>query len=200
MRTERNKAVSSASAHSGSSGQETDLRGSVARLLEAFDPEPGRHGLQETPDRVVRMLGELLTPPDAKWKAFPAEGTGLVVVSQIPFVSMCEHHMLPFIGIAHVGYVPDKLMAGLSKFGRIVDHWSHRLQVQERLTDQVANDLCERLAPKGLAVVMEASHSCMAIRGVKKPGAITTTAALRGCLANEADARAEFYEHIRRAK
>lgn len=177
------------------------MENAAKALIRHLDPDPCRHGLAETPQRVARMLRELLTPPDPKWKDFPLEGQReMVVISQIPFVSMCEHHMLPFMGHAHVGYVPDDRIAGLSKFGRLVDHWSHRLQVQERLCSQVADDLVKRLSPRGVAVVMEATHSCMAIRGVKKPGALTTTAAMRGCFLDEPETRAEFYEHLRRAK
>lgn len=148
------------------------------------------HGA-ETPTRFVHMLKELTTPSPIKWKKFSNDGMDeMIIVRNIPFVSLCNHHVIPFIGKADIGYVPDGYVAGLSKFARVVHHFAKALQVQERLTMQVADYLVENLEPRGVAVVMEAEHLCMTIRGVQTPGTKTYTAAMKGV----------FEDHTRTAK
>ncbi len=138
--------------------------------------DPDREGLRDTPRRVARMYAEVFEglwqdPASHLQTAFTEEYDELVVLRDIPFHSMCEHHLLPFEGVAHVGYLPDGRIAGISKLARVVDAFARRPQVQERLTNQVADILMERLAAKGVAVIMEATHTCMTCRGVKKPAA-----------------------------
>jgi GTP cyclohydrolase I len=166
----------------------------AARILltETTGLKDDEHGV-DTPRRFVSMLRELTTPPDIKWKAFKAEGDEMVSVYDINFVSLCNHHVVPFIGKAHVGYVPNKLNAGLSKFARVVKYFAAGLQVQERLTTQVADYLDAKLTPKGLIVVMEAEHLCMTIRGAQSPGTKTRTTSVKGVFADhERTAKAEF--------
>lgn len=145
-----------------------------------------REGVEETPLRVARMWVEELTrgytmKPESVLKKFPAEAfTGQVVVRDIPVISTCEHHMLPFSGVAHVGYFPNAHVAGLSKFARLVDGFSRRLQIQERLTQEIHDAIDDVLEPRGAIVVIEAEHTCMTIRGVQAPGAKTLTAAVSG--------------------
>lgn len=155
------------------------------------------HG-KDTPARFVAMLKELTTPTDIKWKTFPNSGMDeMVIVRDIPFVSLCNHHVIPFIGVAHIGYIPDKLIAGLSKFARVVQHFAERLQVQERLTIQVADYLEENLKPLGVAVMIEAEHMCMTIRGVHAPGTKTITSVMRGRFAeHDRTAKAEFLARL----
>lgn len=173
--------------------QEASILESARHLLtETTGLKTDAHGI-DTPKRFVAMLRELTTPPEIKWKDFPAEGDEMVSVYDIPFVSLCNHHVVPFIGKAHVGYVPNKLNAGLSKFARVVRHFAAGLQVQERLTTSVANYLDIKLSPKGLIVVLEAEHMCMTIRGVQAPGTQTRTTAVMGVFADhERTAKAEF--------
>lgn len=148
------------------------------------------HG-KETPARFVRMLQELTTPEPIKWKTFPNDGMDeMIIVDEIPFTSLCNHHVVPFIGFARVGYVPNELVAGLSKFARVVKHFAKGLQIQERLTMQVADFLEENLQPKGVIVLVKAEHMCMTIRGVQSPGTKTTTTAVKGV----------FADHTRTAK
>jgi GTP cyclohydrolase IA len=155
------------------------------------------HGT-ETPQRFVNMLRELTTPKDIKWKTFDNDGMDeMIVIEPIPFVSLCSHHVIPFMGAAYIGYIPKDRIAGLSKFARVVHHFSAALQVQERLTKQVADFLEQNLEPAGIAVVMKAEHLCMTIRGVQVPGAKTTTAAMRGRFSDhERTAKMEFLSHI----
>jgi GTP cyclohydrolase I len=155
------------------------------------------HG-KETPKRFAAMLREMTTPPDIKWKTFNNDGMDEMIIERdIPFVSLCNHHVVPFIGVAHIGYIPDQLVAGLSKFARVVQHFAHALQIQERLTKEVADYLEKNLKPLGVAVVLEAEHMCMTIRGVKAPGTKTYTAAMRGRFADhERTAKAEFLSRI----
>lgn len=154
-------------------------------LLEAIGEDPGREGLRQTPQRVARMYQDLLsgTGADAK-KAidavFETEGHDPVVLSNIPFYSICEHHLLPFFGLAHLAYIPNGKIAGLSKLARALEVASRRLQVQERLTGQVADAIFSVLSPDGVAVEMEAEHLCMSMRGVQKPGHRVVTSAVRG--------------------
>jgi GTP cyclohydrolase I len=155
------------------------------------------HGA-DTPARFVAMLRELTTPKPIKWKTFPNDGMDeMIIVRNIPFVSLCNHHVIPFIGKADIGYVPDVSVAGLSKFARVVHHFSRALQVQERLTMQIADYLVENLQPRGVGVVMEAEHLCMTIRGVQAPGTKTYTAAMKGVFADHSrTAKMEFLERL----
>jgi GTP cyclohydrolase I len=165
------------------------------------------HG-SETPRRFLNMLDELTACKDheasdcTKWKDFPSDGYDeMIVIEKIPFVSVCNHHVIPFMGYAHVGYVPGDTMAGLSKFARTVQHFARQLQVQERLTKQVADCLEGKLSPRGVVVVLKAEHLCMTIRGVQAPGAITTTSAVRGVFADhDRTAKAEFMSFINGGK
>lgn len=166
----------------------------VRALLAALGQDPERAGLRDTPARVARAYAELLAPSAFNMTTFPNEERydELVLVSDIPFVSLCEHHLLPFSGVAHVAYVPDGRLLGLSKLPRVVDHFAGRLQLQERLTVQVAEWLMERLQPRGVGVVVQAEHACMSLRGVRKPGTRTITSALHGLLRDDERTRQEF--------
>ncbi len=181
-----------------------DLQKSILQLLTAVGENPDRDGLQRTPERVARMYEELLsgyrTDPIAMVNdaLFDVEYDQLVIVRDIEFYSLCEHHMLPFIGRAHVAYVPDGKVIGLSKIPRIVDMFARRLQVQERMTSQVADFLNELLHPKGVAVVIEAMHLCSMMRGVKKHDARMTTSAVHGYFRTNMATRMEFLDNISR--
>lgn len=175
------------------------LEAAVQALLSQLDEDPDRPGLRETPERVARMYQEFLSPRRFKFKTFPAEGADqMVLVKDIPFYSLCEHHLLPFFGKAAVAYIPDQKLAGLSKLARTVDFFAHRLQTQERLAEQIADSLDQDLEPKGVAVLLEGTHLCMAMRGVQKAGAVTLTSALRGVFYQEGDARSEFLNLTRK--
>lgn len=172
----------------------------VSMMLHAIGEDPTREGLQETPARVVKAWGEWFdgygVDVGQVLKTFEdgAElcGDEMVVVENIDVYSFCEHHMAPFFGKAWVGYIPDGKVVGLSKFARLVDVFAHRLQVQERLTNQIANAIDENLSPKGVGVVLRCTHFCMCSRGVNKQGSTTTTSALRGAIREKPEARAEF--------
>ncbi len=176
----------------------SDIRSRVIEILTAIGEDPARDGLVRTPERVERALSFLTQgyEQDAgaviKGALFEAEHDNMVVVRDIEFYSMCEHHMLPFYGVAHVAYIPDGKIVGLSKMARVVDVFARRLQVQERMTDQIADALAEHLKPQGVGVVLEASHFCMMMRGVEKQGARTITSALRGSFRDDARTRDEF--------
>ena len=180
------------------------IQAAVREILIAVGEDPDRDGLQETPSRVAKAYNEILggyreDPADHLDKQFEVDHNELVIVKDIPFSSLCEHHMLPFIGRAHVAYIPSEAgkVCGLSKLSRLVDGFARRLQVQERLNMQVADALMDRLGAEGAMVVMEAEHLCMSMRGVRKPGASTTTSAVRGCLKDSAASRAEALSLIR---
>ena len=166
----------------------------VRDLLVALGQDPASEHLAATPGRVAKAFTELLTPEPFTATTFPNdEGYDeLVLACDIPFHSLCEHHLLPFAGVAHVAYLPADRIVGLSKLGRIVDHFARGLQVQERLTCQVADWLDDHLSPRGVGVVLEAEHSCMSLRGVQKPGARTVTSALRGLVRDDPRTREEF--------
>jgi GTP cyclohydrolase I len=174
----------------------------VKTLLRYVGEDPDREGLLDTPERVLRAYSELLAGYDRQagfqLKTF-ADGVcdEMVVVKGIEFTSFCEHHWLPFSGVAHVGYLPDTRIVGLSKIPRLVDVFAKRLQVQERMTQQVVDALQEYLAPKGCGCVVVASHSCMSCRGVRKQNATMTTSALRGAFKADASTRAEFLSIVR---
>jgi GTP cyclohydrolase IA len=163
-------------------------------LLEALGVDLAGESLRDTPGRMARMYAELLTPAPFNPTTFPNDGgyDELVVATGIPFHSLCEHHLLPFTGVAHVGYLPGERIIGLSKLARVVDLFARSLQVQERLTTQVAAWLDDHLAPQGVGVVLEAEHMCMSLRGVQKPGARTVTSALHGRLRDDPRTRQEF--------
>ncbi len=168
----------------------------VREILAAIGEDPDRDGIRETPARVARMYAELFgglhsDPARHLKKTFEETYDELVLIRDISFNSMCEHHLLPFIGTAHVGYIPKGSVVGISKLARIVEEISHRPQVQERMTAQVADLLVEELDPKGVIVVIEAEHSCMTIRGIRKPGAVTITSAVRGLFKQNVSSRAE---------
>ena len=186
-------------------GIDTDtIRSNISQMLNAFGENPERDGLKRTPDRVARMYEELLagyrTDPVALVNdaLFEVEYDEMVIVRDIEFYSLCEHHMLPFLGRAHVAYMPRGRVIGLSKIPRIVDMFSRRLQVQERLTRQVADFLMEVLHPRGVAVVVEAIHMCSMIRGVKKHDTRMTTSSMLGAFRNNMATRMEFLDNISR--
>jgi GTP cyclohydrolase I len=164
------------------------------QLLLALGCDLDDESVRETPRRLAETYAELLTPRPFTATTFPNdEGYDeLVVARDIPFHSLCEHHLLPFHGVAHVGYIPGERIVGLSKLARIVDLYARRLQVQERLTTQVARWLCDTLQPRGVGVVIEAEHLCMSLRGVQKPGARTITSALHGTVRDDPRTRQEF--------
>jgi GTP cyclohydrolase I len=166
----------------------------VADFLDALGIDRSTDGLAATPARVARAYAEMLSSEPFHVTSFPNnEGYDeLVVARAIPFASLCEHHLLPFSGLAYVGYLPDERFLGLSKLARVVDHFSRRLQVQERLTAQVANFIAETVQPKGVGVVLEAEHLCMSLRGVRAGGSKTVTSALKGLVRDDPRTRAEF--------
>jgi GTP cyclohydrolase I len=181
--------------------QGTDLSADdiVTRLLQFLGEDPHREGLKDTPKRVLKAWKEwgqgYQQDPKSVLKSFTDGAKGvdeLVIVHNIPVISKCEHHLADITGIAHVGYIPDGKIVGLSKLPRLVDLFARRLQVQERLTNQVADALVEGLAPKGVGVVIRAAHACMSTRGVKIQNSVTTTSAMRGALLEKGPARQEF--------
>lgn len=176
----------------------------VRELLLAVGEDPDREGLVETPKRVALMFAELLAgmadaPAHHLEIRFAVDHDEMVMVRDIPFTSLCEHHLVPFIGKAHLAYIPseDGTVTGLSKLARLVDGYSHRLQVQERLTTELADSLDDALHPRGTLVVIEAEHLCMSMRGVKKPGTSTVTSAVRGLFRTDVAARSEAMAFVR---
>jgi len=177
------------------------IRRAVREILIAVGEDPDREGLLETPDRVARMYAEVFSglrqdPRSYLQKLFTQKYDELVLVKDIRFESFCEHHLLPFIGSAHVAYIPNGRVVGLSKIPRVIDALAKRPQLQERLTEELADLLMAELGAKGVAVVVEASHSCMTIRGVHKPGSSMITSALRGACKDRAATRAEVLSLI----
>jgi GTP cyclohydrolase IA len=166
----------------------------AADLLRALGADLAAEGLRETPRRVADAYAELLTPPPFRATTFPNEDgySELVVARGIPFHSLCMHHLLPFRGVAHVAYLPGERIVGLSKLARVVERFARDLQIQERLTVQIADWLEDELRPAGAGVVLEAEHLCMSLRGVQQPDARTRTSALRGALADDPATRDEF--------
>ncbi len=162
----------------------------VKEILEAIGEDPQREGLKETPKRVASMYEEVLSgyndSPEKHIVLFSEKYDEMIIVKDIPFFSLCEHHMLPFFGKAHVAYIPDnEKVTGLSKLARIVDVYAKRLQLQERMTEQIATAIMDKLEAKGVMVVIEAQHMCMVMRGVKKPGSFTVTSAIKGVMRKE---------------
>ena len=169
----------------------------VREILLAVGEDPDREGLRETPTRVARMYAELFSglhqdPRQHLKKFFSQTCDEVVLVRDISFDSMCEHHMLPFMGKAHIGYLPDGRVIGLSKLARVVESVARRPQVQERMTEEIANLLVEELHARGVAVVIEAIHTCMAIRGVRQPGSVCVTSAMKGVFRSKVSSRAEI--------
>jgi GTP cyclohydrolase I len=166
----------------------------AADLLSALGVDQSDDNTRDTPRRVARMYAELLTVAPFRPTTFPNDGgyDELVVATAIPFHSLCEHHLLPFVGVAHIGYLPGERIIGLSKLARVVELFARDLQVQERLTTQIAGWLDTHLQPKGVGVVLRAEHFCMSLRGVQKPGAYTVTSALHGLVRDDPRTRQEF--------
>jgi GTP cyclohydrolase I len=169
----------------------------VNEILLAVGEDIERDGLKETPERVARMYAELLAgmqedPKEHLGSVFTENYDEIVLLRDIPFYSICEHHLMPFIGSAHVAYLPSGAILGISKLARIVDCFARRLQAQERLTYQIADFIMNKLKPQGVAVVLEASHSCMTIRGIKKPGSVMVTSAVRGIFKRDPKSRSEI--------
>ncbi len=177
------------------------IEAAVREILAAVGDDPMRPGLLDTPRRVARMYQEMFSglhqdPARHLEVVFPEEYDEMVLIRDIPFTSMCEHHLLPFNGVAHVAYIPDGKVTGLSKIARVVDEVARRPQVQERMTQVIADMINEHLETTGVAVVISAEHSCMAIRGIRKPGSRTVTSALRGIFKTNQASRAEFMSLI----
>ena len=177
------------------------IANAVKEILLAIGEDVGREGLKSTPTRVAEMYCELLggmreNPKEHLHSVFTENYDEIVLLRDIPFYSVCEHHLMPFIGSAHVAYLPSGAVLGISKLARIVDCFARRLQVQERLTDQIAEFIMTSLKPKGVAVVIEASHSCMTIRGIKKPGSVMVTSSLRGIFRKDPRSRNEVMSLI----
>ena len=176
---------------------------SVREILVAIGEDPERNGLLETPRRVAKMYEELFTglqadPSEHLQVTFDEQHDEMVMVRDIPFTSLCEHHLVPFVGRAHVAYIPGEAgkITGLSKLARLVEGFARRLQVQERMTSQIADSLDEVLAPRGALVVIEAEHLCMSMRGVRKPGTVTVTSAVRGVFRTDVATRSEALQFI----
>ena len=178
--------------------EEGNIEDNVRRLLQYFGEDANREGLQETPKRFVKFFKEFLSPP--KWNCTTFEGEGydeMIVQTNIPFHSLCEHHIAPFFGTGTIAYIPNKRIVGLSKLARTLETYSRRLQNQERITMQVADFLWKELEPKGVAVQITAKHMCMEMRGVKKHDTHTTTTKLLGAFKDDPSARAEFLNAIK---
>ena len=180
------------------------IASAVRDILAAVGEDPERAGLADTPRRVERMYAELTSGYSMQADevlndaVFDVDYSEMVVVKDIPFHSLCEHHLLPFAGTAAVAYIPDGRVIGLSKIPRVVDMYARRIQIQERLTQQIADFLMQQLAPKGVGVVVEATHLCASMRGVRKPGMVMTTSAVLGLFRTSDKTRAEFFSHLER--
>lgn len=175
------------------------VEAAVYSIIKAIGEDPDREGLRETPKRIADMYTELFTGLDMDAKSeltvgFEVGHREMVILRDIPFYSMCEHHLLPFYGVAHVGYIPNKegKVVGVSKLARVVEIFAKRLQLQERMTSQIADAIMDALQPDGVAVVIQAEHLCMTMRGIKKPGSNVITSATRGLFRSRAATRAEF--------
>jgi GTP cyclohydrolase IA len=181
-----------------------DLTPHVRALLQAIDPDPDREGLQRTPERVARALAFLTKGYEDDPKQvingalFAEQYSEMILIKDVDFYSLCEHHILPFFGKAHVAYIPQHRIVGLSKLARLVEVYARRLQVQERLTTQIANTIAEQLEPAGVAVVLEAEHLCMRMRGVEKQNSRVVTSAMHGVFRDQQKTREEFMTLIGR--
>ena len=179
---------------------EAKIKTAVASIIKAIGEDPQREGLVDTPSRVAEMYVELFAgldtnPKEALTVSYELGHREMVILKDIPFYSMCEHHLLPFYGVAHIGYIPDAdgRVVGISKLARVVEIVARRPQIQERMTTQIADAIFEGLKPEGVAVVVQAEHMCMIMRGIKKPGSSITTSAIRGIFSRKAETRAEFF-------
>jgi GTP cyclohydrolase I len=190
------------SADAGQQHVDTErIERAVREILAAVGEDPDREGLRDTPSRVGRMYAEMFSglhddPRVHLQKFFTEKYDEVVLVRDISFCSMCEHHLLPFLGKAHIGYLPDGKVVGLSKLARVVESVSRRPQVQERMTEEIANLLVSELDAKGVAVVIEATHTCMTIRGVRKPGSLCVTSAMKGIFRSNLSSRSEMMQLI----
>ena len=177
--------------------KEEAVEDNFCRILQYLGEDPTREGLLETPKRYIKFMKEFLTPKEFNFTSFDAEGTDeMIVQTNIPFYSLCEHHIAPFFGVANVAYIPKGKIVGLSKLARTVDLYANRLQNQERITTQVAERLQKELSPLGVAVTLKAQHLCMNMRGVKKHNTWTTTSKMIGVFKEDAKAREEFFNII----
>jgi len=175
----------------------TQLEKNVYNILKEFD-NPEREGLKETPKRYIKFLREFLTSKEFNFTSFNAEGADeMIIQTNIPFYSLCEHHIAPFFGVAHVAYIPNDKIVGLSKLARVVDLYANKLQNQERITTQIAERLMKELNPQGVAVSMKAQHLCMCMRGVKKHDTWTTTSKMVGAFKDDMNCRQEFLNLIK---
>lgn len=179
------------------------IQDGVRLILEGIGEDLNREGLRETPERIARMYEEICggMTEDASThlqKTFSVSDSGIVMEKDIIFYSMCEHHMLPFYGKAHIAYIPDGKVVGLSKLARTVEVFAKRLQIQEQMTAQIADAIMEHLSPKGVMVVIEAEHMCMTMRGVKKPGSLTETMAVRGEFKENTELQKQFFMMLHR--
>lgn len=178
--------------------EEGEVEDNLVRIFQYLGEDPTREGLQDTPKRYLKFMREFLSPPEFNFTVFDAEGMDeMIVQTNIPFHSLCEHHLAPFYGVGHIAYIPDGKIVGLSKLARTLETYSRRLQNQERITMQIADRLMEELKPKGVAVVLSAQHMCMSMRGVKKHDTYTTTSRLVGIFKNDEKARNEFLQFIK---
>jgi GTP cyclohydrolase I len=182
---------------------QSKIKQAISLIIEALGEDPKREGLQRTPERVAEMYSELFSgldqdPADVLTVGFEEGHREMVIVKDIPFYSMCEHHLLPFHGLAHVGYIPseDGRVVGASKLARVVDIVARRPQIQERMTTQIADALVRAIKPDGVGVVVEAEHLCMSMRGAKKPGSNIVTSATRGLFRSRVATRAEFFSLV----
>lgn len=178
------------------------IQRAVRLLLEGIGEDVGREGLAETPDRIARMYTEIFAgmeedPAIPLSRVFTVDNSEMVLEKDIVFYSMCEHHMMPFFGRAHVAYIPNGKVVGLSKLARTVEIYAKRLQIQERMTGQIADAVMKHLAPQGAMVVLEAKHMCMTMRGVKKPGSRTVSIAVRGVFEGNAELQNRFFQMLR---
>ena len=182
---------------------EARIRKAIKEIIEAIGDDPKREGLAETPERVAEMYTELFAgmkqdPKEELRVGFELGHREMVVLRDIPFYSMCEHHLLPFYGVAHIGYIPNHegRIIGISKLARVVEIISKRPQLQERMTTEIADAIMDAIKPEGVAVVIQAEHLCMIMRGIKKPGSNVITSAIRGIFSRKAASRAEFFSII----
>ena len=182
---------------------EARIRKAIKEIIEAIGDDPKREGLAETPERVAEMYTELFAgikkdPREELRVGFELGYREMVVLRDIPFYSMCEHHLLPFYGVAHIGYIPNEegRIIGISKLARVVEIISKRPQLQERMTTEIADAIMDAIKPEGVAVVIQAEHLCMIMRGIKKPGSNVITSAIRGIFSRKAASRAEFFSII----
>ncbi len=179
------------------------IRTAVEMLLEGIGEDAAREGLRETPDRIARMYSEIFAGMDEDAaehlsKTFPVASNEIVVEKDITFYSICEHHLMPFYGKAHIAYLPNGRVVGLSKLARTVEVYARRPQIQEQMTIQIADAIMDHLTPQGAMVMLEAEHMCMTMRGVKKPGSKTATVAARGCFRDDPQWQRLFFELIRK--